>query len=165
MFGRRLTPEEKIARIKQYELDMYRVAKGILGDEEDCKDALQETILRAYQQIEKVKEQQYIKTWLIRITINECNRVYQKRQRNRQIIPFKITEESSSIEQEEIMDIQQGVEQLPEQYKTPVVLHYYSGCNYEEIAKVMDIPVGTVKSRMSKARQLLKEYLGGGWNE
>ncbi|MDZ5254545.1 sigma-70 family RNA polymerase sigma factor [Clostridium sp. LIBA-8841] len=72
--------------IKENLTSMYRVAKGILKIEEDVEDAIQTTILIAFNKINTLKDERYFKTWLIRILINECNKIYKKNKNNQKEI-------------------------------------------------------------------------------
>lgn len=155
---RRLTSDERIEYLRSYESAMYRIAKGILVQEEDCQDALQEAMIRAYQHIEKVKDISYLKTWVLRITINECNRIYKKRKQYR--LPYIVgTHEFVHKNLEESLDLHHAISQLEKKYKEPLALYYFGGCSYDEVALILKLPVGTVKSRMYYAKNKLKERL------
>ncbi len=65
--------------ILESEQTLYRVSKSILGNDQDCEDAVNNAILKAYEKLDSLKEEQYFKTWLIRIVINECNSLRRKR--------------------------------------------------------------------------------------
>ncbi|MGL5676444.1 MAG: RNA polymerase sigma factor [Cellulosilyticaceae bacterium] len=154
------TDDECIELIKNYEQEMYRVARGILKHEEDCEDAVQETILRAYKGMSHVKEKQYFKTWLLRITINESTRIYKKRKFFACVQDVIELTQRRDIEGE--MDLHKVIEMLPKKYKEPLVLYYFGDCTYEEVASVLQIPVGTVRSRLYYAKDRLKKQLEGG---
>lgn len=154
-----MTPDEKIAYLQSYELAMYRIAKGILVQEADCQDALQEAMIRAYCQMGKVKEPSYLKTWVLRITINECNRLYKKRN---QYGRLSLVQEKSVIHKdlEERWDLHCAISQLEKKYREPLVLFYFGECSYEEMTQILKLPLGTVKSRIYYAKEKLKERLG-----
>lgn len=156
---KKMTPDEKIDHLRLYELAMYRIAKGILIQEEDCKDALQEAMIRAYCHMEKVKEITYLKTWVLRITINECNRLYKKRN---QYGKTTLLEERRVVHKnlEEHWDLHKAIRQLEKKYGEPLVLYYFGDCSYEEIGQILKLPLGTVKSRIYYAKNKLKERLG-----
>ena len=150
---------ERIHLIQQYELDMYRIARVYLRCEEDCKDALQEAIFKAYKNINQLKEPKYLKTWLIKITINECRRIYNKQKLYSYLSFTQQREDSYTMESDESLLIRQAIARLGEKHKIPIVLYYYNDCTYEEIAQVLRLPIGTVRSRLNKAKGLLKQML------
>lgn len=160
MTSKTLTSHEYIELLQSYEGAMYRIAKGILIEEEDCKDALQEIMIRAYKNREKVKDMTYFKTWVLRITINECNRIYKKR---KAWTPLCWINNHSIKDKdiEEYIDLHSAVSELAKRHREPLILYYFGGCSYEEIANILELPVGTVKSRMYYAKNILKERLGG----
>lgn len=154
-----MTADEKIDRLRSYELAMYRIAKSILMQEEDCKDALQEAMIRAYCNMDKVKDISYLKTWVLRITINECNRLYKKRDQYGKIM---LLEERGVVHKnlEEHWDLHKVISQLEKKYREPLVLYYFGDCSHEEIVQILKLPLGTVKSRLYYAKNKLKERLG-----
>lgn len=150
---------EAFARlIHQWESSFYRVAKAILQKDEDCADAIQETILRAYLSIGKVREPQYIKTWMIRILIRECQQLLRKRNRVVDIVPTLERGKSGEPNWEALM-LQEAIERLEPPYRMVILLYYFEELTVKEIAEVLEIPEGTVKSRLYRARQELHASL------
>lgn len=150
--------------IRENKLSMYRVAKSILGKEEDVEDAVSEAILKAYKNIKALKDESLFKTWLIRIVINESNTIYKKR--NKEII----------VEKEHFINVQindkykdltlyNAINSLDEDLRVTTILFYFEDMKYKDIAKVLGIKEGTVKSRLSRAKDrlynMLKEDLNG----
>lgn len=137
------------------EATMYRVAKSILVHDWDCEDAVQEAVAKAYASADSLKNKEYFKTWLIRILINECYRILNKRKKLTPLdgIPEPASEEPSYSE------LYTAIQKLDKRSRVTVVLHYIEGYSTEEIGKMLKIPQGTVKSRLSKARKLLREEL------
>ena len=128
---------------------MYRIAKAMLRDETNIEDAIQTTILKAYENIKK-KKRRVFQTWLIRILMNECNniiRTYKK---------IIVTEENdynmSACDQYEDIDLCNAIQSLHEELRAVTVLYYYEDMNQESIAKLLEVPKGTVKSRLARAR-------------
>ena len=146
-----MTPDEKIAYLQSYELAMYRIAKGILVQEADCQDALQEAMIRAYCQMGKVKEPSYLKTWVLRITINECNRLYKKRN---QYGRLSLVQEKSVIHKdlEERWDLHYAISQLEKKYREPLVLFYFGDCSYEEMTQILKLPLNHLWRRSFKSQ-------------
>ena len=139
--------------IKASEGSMYRVAKSIVHSDVECADAIQETILKAYQSIQNLKNNEYFKTWLIRILINECNKIVKQ---NKRVIPMESFKENSGKSHiHERLEIQEAIGSLEDELRTIVTLYYIEDLPLKEIANILDIPEGTVKSRLSRAREKL----------
>ncbi|MDQ0459457.1 RNA polymerase sigma factor [Clostridium sardiniense] len=143
---------EAFTKLMQDNLDsMYRVSKGILTNEVDVEDAIQNTIYKAYKNIKSLKKDKYFKTWLIRILINESNKIYSKSKR----IYSKAEEETYTIDKGGHIDLYNAISNLPEEFKVTTILFYFDDMSHKEIAKTLDIAEGTVKSRLSRAKERL----------
>ncbi|MDJ1474209.1 sigma-70 family RNA polymerase sigma factor [Bacillus sp. LS15-K4] len=148
--------EAFMALIHTEKMKMYRIAKAMLRDETNIEDAIQATILKAYENIKKLNKEEFFQTWLIRILMNECNniiRAYKK---------VIVTEENynmSAYDQYEDIDLCNAIQSLHEELRAVTVLYYYEDMNQESIAKLLEIPKGTVKSRLSRAREQLQKRL------
>lgn len=145
-----------IKLMKQYEQSMYRVAKGILKKDEDCADAIQETILICFKKISDLQEENYFKTWLIRILIHECYSLLNKR---KMVIPVRECHEWDKTEIDLKLSVQEAVSSLNDSLRTVTTLYYFEDLTIKEIAEIVNIPEGTVKSRLSTARQQLMTFL------
>ncbi|MCM0649045.1 sigma-70 family RNA polymerase sigma factor [Clostridium swellfunianum] len=143
--------------IKYLEPSMYRVSKAILQSDNDCADAMQETILKAYKAIESLKEPQFFKTWLIRILINECKKTNMQKGR---IIPMEeITSERIVNDIEDSLSVQELLNTLENDLRSVASLYYFEDLPIKDISGMLSIPEGTVKSRLSRARKKLAEVL------
>ena len=146
--------EEKIIDAEQ---TLYRVAKSILFYESDCEDAVQDAILKAYLKLHTLKQEQFFKTWIVRILINEC---YQKKSHRKETVSFEeYFENTLAEENKDYTELYTAVMQLDDKFRLPIILHYIEGYSVEDIKKIMKIPSGTVKSRLHKARLELKTTL------
>ncbi|MGN4445163.1 RNA polymerase sigma factor [Bacillus cereus group sp. MYBK79-1] len=148
--------EAFIALIHTEKVKMYRIAKAMLRDETNIEDAIQATILKAYENIKKLKKEEFFQTWLIRILINECNNIIRSYKK------IMVTEESynmSAYDQYEDIDLCNAIQSLHEELRAVTVLYYYEDMNQESIAKLLEVPKGTVKSRLSRAREQLQKRL------
>lgn len=162
--------EAFISIINEHLQMMYKVAKTRLTSEEDIGDAIQETILSAYKSICVLKNTSYFKTWLIKILINKCNDIISK---NKKVI--YVEDYYESIENEDSLEDKDSIEEnivfnetlnsLDESYKTVIVLYYVSGFNTREISEILKEKEGTIKFRLSRARQKLKEIYLKSYNE
>ncbi|MDO4523204.1 MAG: sigma-70 family RNA polymerase sigma factor [Eubacteriales bacterium] len=136
-------------------LSMYKVARGILKNDQDIADAVQETILRCYEKIGTLKKPQYFKTWMIRILINECTNILRLRQK--EFAPEEmqdcVWEESSFAEAE----FKLMLDQMDEKYRVILILYYVEELKIHEIAQILDMNVSTVKTRLARARIHLKQ--------
>lgn len=145
--------------IRDYKSSMYGVAKTILKEEEDIKDALSSSILKAYECIGGLRKNEYFKTWLIKIVINQCYEICRK---NRRVI---FLNNDASINQEkyidtyENLDLKRALDSLEDDLKIVVELYYYEDFLLKDIAKILEIPEGTLKSRLSRARKKLYSIL------
>ena len=143
---------------------IYRIAKSILIKEEDIEDAVSEAILKAYKNIKTLKNDDFFKTWLIRIVINESNNLYKKRQRE---IAFEKDHFSKIKVNDTYKDLtlHNAINSLDDDLRTITILFYFEDLKYKDIAKVLGIKEGTVKSRLSRAKERLftmlkEEFLG-----
>lgn len=142
-----------ISLVLEAEETIYRVAKSILHREADVEDAAQEGILKAYQKRNSLKDIQAFRPWLTRIVINECYVLIRK---GRDALPIEDGFEIPAEEKESYTDLYESLRRLPSKIRIAVVLHYIEGYSVKEIHSILKIPTGTVKSRLSKGRKLLK---------
>ena len=138
---------------------LYRIACVFLRSEHDRQDAMQETALKAWQYRDRLREEQYFKTWITRIMVNECRMIIRKSKRMivTDTLPEQMTPENRNLETRLML------ESLPEKQRIPLVLHYLEGFSLEEIAKVQQTSVAIIKYRMHQARKKLRvEWNGKG---
>ncbi|SHH38407.1 RNA polymerase sigma factor [Sporanaerobacter acetigenes] len=152
--------EAFLALIDQNRLNIYRVARGILKNEEDVKDAIQNTLMKAFQNIHTLEKDEYFKTWLIRILINECNEILRKNKRN-----ISLDENIGDIGEKytddyENMDLVRAINSLDEELRILITLFYFEDISVRDISEILNISKGTVKSRLSRARLKLRKILG-----
>lgn len=140
---------------------LYRVGFSILKSDEDIADAIQETLISTYKNIHKLKDNQYFKTWLVRIMINECKRVLRNKKKQTSIENMKNTEaiyEEYCIENE----LKPYIEQLNFKLQQVIQLKYYEEFKIREIKKILNVPESTVKTRLRKAKKQLYLLMKGG---
>ena len=150
--------------IEQYKLPIYKTAKSILKDEDDVCDAIQDTALSIYKNIQNLKNEEYFKTWVIRITINKCYDILKKHKLNNEKMlkaQEDVSELHTNFDNNVILqtDLQTTLELLEEDLKIVTVLYYYNDLSISEISDILNIPKGTVKSRVFRAREKLYEIL------
>lgn len=148
-----MTRMEFCEQVKMYQYRLYIIANAILKNKEDAQDAVCSAILKGYEHLDQLKNPHKFKSWLIKITKNEALQL----KRKRVDLPGdeKVEEllEPVCDNYDELWDI---VQALKEEYRLVIVLFYYDDCSIREIMKILDIPMGTVKSRLNRGRELLK---------
>ena len=143
--------------IKSYEKDLYKVAIAMTKNEDDALDCIQEAILQAYISIKDLRQDEYFKTWLIKILINKCNALLKK---NKKILNLDVSiTENDKVEQSEKLELKDSINNLDSDLKIIVILYYYEDMSIKDISESLNIPQGTIKSRLSRARSKLKEML------
>ena len=149
-----MTQEEFTNLILDSEQTLYCVAMSMLRNEKDCEDAVQTAILTAYEKLGTLKQEQYFKTWLVRILINVCNKQLRSAAKTTELHDTDISSDSAKASTE----IRMAIESLPVNIRQVVVLYYIEQFAIKEIKQILKIPEGTVKSRLSKGRELMKNY-------
>lgn len=134
---------------------LYRVSYGVLLRSEDCADAVQECILRAWSSRDRLRREEFFQTWVIRILLNVC---YDMRRRRRPTVDIDSVPEPVAPPDAN-RELHDAIAQLDERLRVAVVLHYMEGYSVEETARLLRCPSGTVKSRLKRARQQLKRAL------
>lgn len=140
--------------VRQHRDTLYRVAYTILHNSEDCADALQEALLKAWQRLDTLREDARFRGWMIRIVVN-CSR---DMLRMRKVRMYELTED---IPAPQAVDthVDEALRQLDEGLRLPLVLHYMEGLSVREVAQALRLPQGTVKNRMHRGRNSLARIL------
>ena len=132
---------------------LFRTAKGILGSEALALDAVSEAVFRAFKGIKRLRESKYAETWFIRIQINVANEFC--RRRKNEIVVEKVPEGAYHDDHSEL-EFTQMIESLQPELREIISLKYYSGYTLHEISKILNVPEGTVKSRLNRALNVLR---------
>lgn len=147
------------------EKELYVIAKIRIKQQDDMYDVIQETMLKAYSNLHKLRENKYFKTWMIRILINECNKKYKKRKYQ------EVTYESQIIEEElfyedthEKIHFEALITPLEEKEKIIITLYYYLKYTTKEISQILHIKESTIRSKIARAKTKMKKYYEGGMN-
>ena len=152
----------------EYGNELVRLAFSYVKDTEIAKDMVQNTFIKCYKNLDSFRFDAQIKTWLYRITINECKDYLKSWNYKMVQVKSFINETAKSISPstEKIVidkynneEIKDTIFSLPKMYREVVYLYYYDSLKTEEIAKVLDIPVNTVKTRLRRAKQRLKPMI------
>lgn len=145
---------EFAARVVEQTDRMYRIAYSLLCNDEDCRDAMQEAALKAWEKRFTLREPQYFATWLTRILINECRNIQRRRKR---IVPLGEMPFPAAPTQDPTLKL--VLQSLPEKLRLPLVMHAAEGMTYDEIARALRLPRSTIVGRIQRARQRLKKEL------
>ena len=149
-----MTGEAFTEAVNEMVQTLYRVSCSQLSIEADREDAVQETLRRAWEKRASLKNDRHLKTWVIRILINVCHDIQRERQR---MIPTEKTPEPVMQAPADTVDLRDCLFQLDERERIPIILHYIEGYEVMQIAAILRIPPGTVKSRLARGRRQLKD--------
>ena len=153
-----MTKEQFSAKILAMERSLYRVAKSLLRNDEDCADAIQNAILKAYGKLHTLKNEEYFKTWVTRIVINESYAILRA---NKRLVSYEEYMSDEQAAEEEYSPVFEEITKMKEKYRVPFVLHYVEGYTTAEIAKMLSLSEGAVKTQLFRARNQLKAQLKG----
>lgn len=159
--------------VQTYQQDVYRLALSILDDSTDAEDATQDALLAALRSLDSFRGASSVTTWLYSITINICRTRLQRHKRRKGLIEtlggilqlHKIRAESveeHAIQHETEDSLWRAIHHMDEKHRIPIVLRYYHDLSVAEIADILQIPEGTVHSRLNTARRQLHHILKEG---
>jgi RNA polymerase sigma-70 factor, ECF subfamily len=147
--------------VGRYERRLYTLAARVLGSREEAADAVQEALLRAWLGLPKFRGGSLFSTWLYRICVNAAHDVRQKRRTPPAAEPPEPPDPRDRFAESELSsELQLALNALDEPYRVAVVLYDVLGCSYAEIAELMGVAEGTVKSRIFRGRTELAARLG-----
>ena len=154
-----------------HERRMYAVALRMCSNREDAQDCLQDAMLRIYRSISSFKGQSSFSTWVYRITMNTClDELRRKKSRGAASLDSMLESgwspsdegnqpEKHAIASEQRKALNNAIAELPEDMRSAIVLRDIQGFSYEEIADMQDANIGTIKSRISRGREKLRQIL------
>jgi RNA polymerase sigma-70 factor, ECF subfamily len=159
-----------------YKDKIYHLAYRMLNNKHEAEDAVQETFMRVYTNLNRYDEQQKFSTWIFRIATNHCIDRLRKRKHSAYSLDAEMpdgegndyysmlagnedTPEKQIILSETQLQIRKAIDALPEKYKTVVILRYLQDMSLQEISDVLDMPVTTVKTRVHRGREYLRNRL------
>lgn len=143
-----------ILKLEHASETLFRIAWAMLYSEEDCRDAMQETALKAWQHRGQLREERYFTTWVTRILINECRGIRRTRHR---VIPVEEMPESLTPPPDPTLAL--ALHALPEHLRLPLIMHCIEGFDYAQIARVLHLPQATVRGRIARAKERLRKEL------
>lgn len=145
-------------RIEKIRGKLYRIAYPYFNSESMAVDMVGEAIYKAYLKKKQLRQEQYMETWLIRIIMNLCKTKYSKYKKQTGIDEMP---EDATYADYENLPLKEALVRLPQQYREVVVLKYFGGYTIAEIGQLLEIPQGTVATRMRKALELLRIDMAG----
>jgi len=160
--------------IRRYQDRLFNTVFRLVNNAEDAQDIVQESFLSAYQSLESFKGDSQFFTWLYRIAVNTAMSMKRRRKEtvsietgrdaNQGIVephdPSESSRPSHALEQQELdVRIQQALQRMTPEHRAVLILKDMEGQKYEEMAEILQVPVGTIRSRLHRARIELKEFL------
>lgn len=157
-------PEAFGTLVERYDRAVYHLAYRTLHDQEEARDVAQEAFFKAFRSLRTFKPGAKFSTWIFAITYHACcDRLSRRKRFSNEELPDRADAsagpESQAIAQDEAQRLRAAVEALPEKYRTVVTLYHLQGRQYEEIAQVLGIPMGTVKTHLFRAKDQLRRLL------
>lgn len=149
--------EQFVQQIRQYMDMIFRLAFNCLKSQADADDVTQTVLLRLYETEKVFDNEDHLKHWLVRVTLNECKKHWRS--------PWNRTEEYENyvstlvFDEPQYNDLFEAIMGLDTKYRIVIYLYYYEGYSIEEIAGLLRLPRGTVGTRLKRAREQLKQKL------
>ena len=157
--------------MEAHESRMYAVSLRMCGNREDAQDCLQEAMLRIYKAMSSFKSQSSFATWAYRITMNTClDELRRRKVRTSASLDAMLetgwapsdetdTPEHHALRSEQRRALEKAITDLPDDMRAAIVLRDVQGFSYEDIARILETNAGTIKSRISRGREKLRDYL------
>jgi RNA polymerase sigma-W factor len=161
--------------MQRYHQSVYNLVYRMIESPQEAEDIVQETFIKAFNALASFNEEYAFSTWLFKIATNHCIDTLRKRKLrtfsldtpiqtkdgavSRDYADESYSPERSTISNEHTSMILDAVEDLPEKYRVVINMRHHEDRSYEEISEILDIPIGTVKARIFRARELLKKIL------
>lgn len=168
--------QDSFSRLMQkYRDSVSNIIYKIIHDKEEVDDLLQETFIKAFASLRSFNEQYSFSTWLYKIATNNCidflrkkklktfsiDRTinYEEGEATYEIPDYNYEADKHLLDEQRKNVIQDAIQSLPEKYRMVIVLRHQQEKNYDEIAEILNIPIGTVKAHIFRAREMLNKYL------
>ena len=156
--------------VTKYQVRLYNTMIQVVGGTEDAYDVTQDAFLQAYLRLDTFRRSSKFYTWLYRIAFNVAVGMRRKHRSHRmaeslqqelhdRLLDRENRPEENLISQENIKTVRDAVDRLDNEFRSVVILRELEEFSYEEIAEILEIPIGTVRSRLHRARMLIREYL------
>lgn len=152
-----------ITLMEEQKQTMYKVAVGILRNDTDAADAMQDTVLSCYENLQNLREPKYFQTWMTRILINHCNRIMAERKKVVPMETYREGEKTQNVQEStgELLTINEEflemLKQLEEKYRIVLLLYYVEEFSIKEISSILKINENTIKTRLARGRGHFKK--------
>lgn len=147
-----MTEQDFVEAVHQHQVLLFRVAYTLLHNPEDCADALQDALEKAWRKKDSVRSPDAFRSWMVRIVVN-CSRDILRRRK----VAFDPLDENLPAPEVQDYQLSDTLARLDEGLRLPLVLHYMENLSIAEISTVMHLPQGTIKNRLHRGRQKLAQ--------
>jgi RNA polymerase sigma-70 factor (ECF subfamily) len=159
-------PDAFATLVERYDRAVYHLAYRTLHDVEEARDATQEAFFKAFRSLRTFKPGAKFSTWIFAIAYHACcDRLNRRKRYSAEELPERADAapgpEQQAISLDEARRLRAAIDALPEKYRTVITLYHLQGQQYEEIANVLNLPMGTVKTHLFRAKEQLRRLLGG----
>jgi len=144
--------DEFAGRIEHIQPRLFRTAMLYLGGEAMARDAVSEAVYRGFLSLKKLREPEYLETWITRILINECRK---ELRRSKRVQPLDVIPETAE-ERYDSLPLKEAISRLPAELADVIILRYFSDLTLAETARALNIPQGTVVTRQRRALKILR---------
>lgn len=157
-------PEAFGTLVERYERAVYHLAYRTLRDGDEAQDAAQEAFFKAYRSLRTFKPDAKFSTWIFSITYHACcDRLARRKRYSNEELPERADPaagpESQAVASDEARRLRTAIGELPEKYRAVITLYHLQGRQYDEIAQVLGVPMGTVKTHLFRAKEQLRRIL------
>jgi len=139
---------------------LYRMSWSYLKNNPDVEDVFHNTIIKVFENINKLESEQAFEGWFISILLNECRKILRARKKVQPLNFIGLVDTATGLEnQAESLDLIDGLNIIDEEYKKLIILKYCSGYSQKEIAEIYNMPLGTVKTKIFRGLKMLRKTL------
>ena len=150
--------------VEKYKDRLYAASFSICGNSEDARDVVQDTFIKYYGSSREFDSEEHIKAWLIRVAVNRSKNIMRSFWRAKRV-PWEEYMSELSYSCDEDSELFAAVMEMHAKYRIVLHLYYYEGYAVKEIAGILGVTEGAVKTRLRRGRMLLKEKLKEAWND
>ncbi|MCR4435716.1 MAG: sigma-70 family RNA polymerase sigma factor [Clostridiales bacterium] len=155
--------------VSRYKKLIYSVVYKFINDREEVDDISQEVFIRIYKSLVGYNPQYKFSTWSVKIATNLCLDIIRKKKVNsvpmeeiERVSTEEDTPERKYLSKERALEIRQAIMELPEKYRTPILLYHQKGASYKEMSRMLNQPMSIIKNRLFRARLMLRNSVSNG---
>ena len=157
-------PEAFTILVERYDRAVYHLAYRTVRDPDEARDVAQEAFFKAYRSLKTFKPGAKFSTWIFAIAYHACcDRLHRRKRYSNEPFPDRADAapgpEATTVASDEARRLRAAIDRLPEKYRTVITLYHLQGKQYEEIAIVLGVPLGTVKTHLFRAKERLRTLL------